>query len=136
MKQSRGFGFDKYKDQRTSYNKPTTFRDKRFGPYINKQIIRNKSLEKDVIIEEGGLTYYETIRQEYGGNNCKFSAGFVKGANKPPEDTMYIRLEKDGVEPTTLLLTPDEMQVLAWISTGAIWSHLMATKRTMRNVTK
>jgi hypothetical protein len=74
------------------------------------------------------LSFVEFIRQEYGGNNCVISAGFVKGDNKPGVDTCYIRLEKDGVEPTTLLLRPDEMQSIAWVASGAIWSHLMSDK--------
>ena len=82
--------------------------------------------------DENGLIYTEVIRQEYSVNNCIFSAGFVDGENKPEVDTIYVRLEKDGVDPTTLLLRPDEAQVLAWISSGVVWSHLMkavATKK-------
>lgn len=77
---------------------------------------------------ESGLTFTEVIRQEYGGNNCIISAGFVKGENKPEVDTNYLRLEKDGVEPTVLLLRPDEMQSIAWVASGAVWSHLIAQK--------
>lgn len=77
---------------------------------------------------EGGLLYTEVVRQEYAGNNCVFSAGFVEGDYKPEVDTTYLRLEKDGVEPTTILLRPDEMQIIAWLASGVVWSHLMATK--------
>jgi len=91
-----------------------------------KQRVINKSMDQDRIYQDdNGLTYIETIRQEYGGNNCIFSAGFVEGKEKPEEDTIYIRLEKDSVEPTVLLLRPDEAQALAWISAGVVWSHLM-----------
>lgn len=76
---------------------------------------------------ENGLTFTEIIKQEYGGNNCVISAGFVKGKTKPRVDTCYLRLEKDGVEPTVLLLRPDEIQSIAWVATGTIWSHLMAS---------
>lgn len=76
-----------------------------------------------------GLTYTEVQRQEYTGNNCIFSAGFVEGENKPDVDTMYLRLEKDGVEPTILLLRPDEMQIIAWLAGGVVWSHLMEQKQ-------
>lgn len=75
-----------------------------------------------------GLTYTEVVRQEYCGNNCVFSAGFVEGENKPEVDTVYLRLEKDGVEPTTLLLRPDEMQIITWLSSGVMWSYLMSHK--------
>jgi hypothetical protein len=74
---------------------------------------------------ENGLTYSEVIRQEYSRNNCVFSAGFVEGEGKPEVDTIYVRLQKDGVNPTTLFLRPDEAQILAWIASGVVWSHLM-----------
>jgi hypothetical protein len=72
-----------------------------------------------------GFIYTEIIRQEYAANNCIFSAGFVAGDNKPEEDTIYIRIEKENAEPTVLLLRPDEAQIIAWIATGVVWSHLM-----------
>ena len=68
----------------------------------------NKSIDDNLTYEENGLTYTEIIRQEYGGNNCIMSAGFVEGDSKPEVDNIYVRLEKDGVEPTLLLLRPDE----------------------------
>ena len=65
------------------------------------------------------------IRQEYTGNRCIISAGFVEGNNKPEVDVIYLKLEKDGVEPTVLLLRPDETQSLAWVVSGVMWSYLM-----------
>jgi len=76
-------------------------------------------------MKRGGLTYTEIAKQEYGVNNCKISAGFVKGRGKAKVDTVYVRLEKDGEEPTTILLRPDEAQAIAWVSAGVVWSHLM-----------
>jgi hypothetical protein len=90
-------------------------------------MVRNPSIKNERVWTENGLTYTEVIRQEYGGNNCVISAGFVAGENKPEVDTCYLRLEKDGVEPTVLLLRPDEIQSIAWVASGAVWSHLMAT---------
>jgi hypothetical protein len=87
--------------------------------------LKNQSLYKKIIYKEKGLTYTEIIRQEYEGNNCIISGGFVKGKNKPKVDTIYIRLEKDNVNPTVLLLRPDEAQILTWVSSGVIWSYLM-----------
>ncbi len=89
--------------------------------------MRNPSVGHERVWTENGLTYREAIRQEYGGNNCVVSAGTVSGENKPEVDTCYLRLEKDGVEPTVLLLRPDELQSIAWVASGTIWSHLMAT---------
>jgi hypothetical protein len=63
--------------------------------------------------------YEEIIKQEYGGNNCKFSGGFVEGDDI---DTVYLRWEKDGEQPYTLLLRPDELQAIAWIANGVLWS--------------
>ncbi len=88
--------------------------------------MKNKTIDSDWTWEENGLTYTEVIRQEYGGNNCIVSAGFVEGENKPEVDIIYVRLKKDGVEPTNLLLRPDEAQALAWISSGVVWSYLMS----------
>lgn len=68
------------------------------------------------------LTYAEILRQEYEANHCIFSAGFVFGDDT---DSMYIRMEKDGVEPTILLFRPDEMAVIAWLATGVLWSAEM-----------
>jgi hypothetical protein len=90
--------------------------------------MKNASLETPRIFREDGLIFTELIRQEYGGNNCAISAGLVEGDNKPEIDIHYLRLEKDGVEPTLLLLRPDEMQSIAWCASGVIWSHLMAQK--------
>ena len=90
--------------------------------------MKNKSIEHPYEWEEGGLIFKETIRQEYGENNCIIRGGHVEGKDKPSIDTIFLRLEKNGVEPTTLLLRPDEMQAIAWVATGTIWSHLMGSK--------
>ena len=68
------------------------------------------------------LEYIEVLRQEQSGNNCIFSAGFVDGHEV---DTMYMRLEKDNVEPTIILLRPDEMASIAWLAAGVLWSKEM-----------
>jgi len=61
----------------------------------------------------------ELIAQAYTGNGCKISAGTVEGH---PVDTVYLRLEKDGEEATTLLLRPDELAAIAWCASGVLWS--------------
>lgn len=88
-----------------------SYRD--FGAKVRvdaKVFMRNLSVESEKIWTEDGLTFTELIRQQYGGNNCGISAGFIEGENKTEVDTCYLRLEKDGVEPTVLLLRPDEMR--------------------------
>ncbi len=87
--------------------------------------MKNSSIGFEKVWTENGLTYTEIIRQEYGGNNCVVSAGFVEGENKPEVDTCYLRLEKDGVAPTVLLLRPDEIQSIAWVASGTVWAHLI-----------
>lgn len=82
--------------------------------------VTNHSVD-DKVYTDGELTYTEIIAQEYGGNDCKFSAGFVDH----PIDTIYLRLEKPGVEPTLLLIRPDEAAALAWCLSGVLYSlHL------------
>lgn len=90
--------------------------------------MENLSIKYPAIWTENGLEFKEVVRQEYAGNNCVIRAGFVEGGNKPQVDTTFLRLEKDGEEPTTLLLRPDEMQIIAWLAAGVIWSHLMNEK--------
>lgn len=90
--------------------------------------MKNKSIKYPCIWEEDGLKFTEIVRQEYSGNDCIIRGGFVEGEDKPLVDTIFLRLEKNGVEPTTLLLRPDEMQAIAWVASGTIWSHLMYKK--------
>lgn len=90
--------------------------------------MKNRSIKHPCKWKKDGLIFTEIIRQEYGENNCIVRGGYVEGENKPPVDTIFLRLEKDGVEPTTLLLRPDEMQAIAWVASGTIWSHLMGSK--------
>jgi hypothetical protein len=89
------------------------------------KILKNKSLREYNIYTENGLTFTEIIRQEYSGNNCIISAGYVEGEGKPEVDIIYLRLAKDGVDPTLLLLRPDEAQIISWVSSGVVWSYLM-----------
>lgn len=90
--------------------------------------MRNEAIKCPYTWEEDGVNFHELIRQEYDGNSCIIRGGFVEGENKPSVDTIFLRLEKEGVEPTTLLLRPDEMQAIAWIASGTVWSHLMGLK--------
>lgn len=84
--------------------------------------MKEKCGDRDCFDCYPSLKYDETIRQEYAGNNCVFSAGFLEGH---AVDTMYIRMEKDGEEPTIILLRPDEMACIAWMAAGVLWSHEM-----------
>lgn len=75
----------------------------------------------DVQFTDGVHTFTEVIAQEYAGNDCKFSAGFTDH----PVDTIYLRIEKPGVDATLLLLRPDEAAALAWCLSGVLYSlHL------------
>ena len=75
--------------------------------------------------DEDGRKFRELIRQEYTGNNCIFSGGTVEGC-EVPEDVFYLRWEKDGVDPTMLLIRPDEAAAIGWLCTALLWSHTIA----------
>ena len=51
--------------------------------------------------------------------NCEFSAGLIKGLEP---DTIYLRLDKDTLEPTTIMLRPDEAMAIIYVLSGALWS--------------
>ena len=70
------------------------------------------------------LQYTEICRQEYSGNNCVISSGFVEGEDKHECDTVYLGLDKEGEEPITILMTLDELQAIAWVAAGTVWCHL------------
>lgn len=67
------------------------------------------------------MTLDEIAAQPY--TDARFSVGFVSGH---PVDTMYLRFERNGQEPTTILLRPDEMAAVMHVAAGALWSHLVS----------
>ena len=71
--------------------------------------------------EDCNFGFNEIAAQPY--TDAKFSAGFVSGH---PVDTMYLRFERDGQEPTTVLLRPDEMAAVMHVTAGVLWSHCIA----------
>lgn len=81
--------------------------------------------KQDTWVKYGDYELYELARQEYAGNNCVFAVGLVDGH---PVDTHYLWLDKDGEQPTLLLFRPDELATIAWLCSGALWSHLVPTK--------
>lgn len=86
--------------------------------------IRNASINNDnEWTDEQGRKFTEMIRQEYTGNNCIFSGGTVEECENP-EDTMYLRWEKDGVEPTTIMMRPDEISSVNWICAGLMFTEM------------
>lgn len=67
------------------------------------------------------LLLIQLTRQEFEGNNAAFSAGAVEGHEV---DTLYLKLEREGEEPITILLRADEAASLIWCLSGALWSEL------------
>jgi len=67
---------------------------------------------------KGKARCWHLINQPYA--DCDFSAGMVADAEP---DTLYFRLVRDGEEPLIILLRPDEMQAIAWVCNGALWSQ-------------
>lgn len=81
----------------------------------------DKQIEFEVTLDDGRVAKcWEADRQEY--SDCVFSSGLVEGIDP---DTIYLQLEREGVEPTTLFVRPDEAQALAWLLNGALWSQSM-----------
>ncbi len=91
------------------------------------QKVQNDSLDITKEWDEDGVHYTELIRQEYTGNCCVFSGGMVENGN-PEEDTMYLRWEKDEIEPTMIIMRPDEIATINWICAGLLWSDRMNNK--------
>lgn len=70
-----------------------------------------------VTSQGGEVILHETTRQPYA--NCCFSAGLTE---RHPIDTVYLRFEREGEEPTTILLRADEALAVVYVLTGAVWS--------------
>lgn len=90
-------------------------------------MIKNLSTVDVEWSDELGRKFRELIRQEYTGNNCVFSAGYVDGC-EVPEDIFYLRWTKDGVNPTMLLIRPDEAAAIGWLCNGLLWSHTLSER--------
>lgn len=71
-------------------------------------------------VKFGPYYLHETFRQEYGGNNCIFAAGKLHDT-ETPVDTVYLWIQKDGVDPTILFLRPDEALSICSALTRALW---------------
>jgi len=77
--------------------------------------------EFEVTLADGRIAHcQQALEQPY--EDCTFSAGLVEGAEP---DTVYLRMGRDGEQPTTLFLRPDEVLALVWVASGALWSAEM-----------
>jgi len=77
--------------------------------------------EFEVTLADGRMAHCrQALEQPY--EDCTFSAGLVEGAEP---DTVYLRVRRDGEEPLTLFLRPDEVLALVWVASGALWSAEM-----------
>jgi len=75
----------------------------------------------EVILGDGRIACcWQAASQPY--QDATFSAGLVEGIEP---DTVYLQMEKDGEDPVTLFLRPDEMLALIWVASGALWSRDM-----------
>lgn len=66
------------------------------------------------------VDYEEIASQPY--SDAVFSGGFVTGH---PIDTVYLRWQRAGDEPTTILMRPDELAAIMHIAAGVLWSCLI-----------
>ena len=74
----------------------------------------------DVSLSDGRVAHCQSVvSQPY--TDAAFSAGLVEGIEP---DTLFLRLEKAGEEPTTIFMRPDEMQAVCWVCSGALWSQV------------
>ena len=80
---------------------------------------RNK-VKFDIRVNGRKGKFWRAVVQEY--MNCEFSAGLIKGLEP---DTIYLRLDKDGLQPTTIILRPDEAMAIIHVLSGALWSNEM-----------
>lgn len=73
----------------------------------------------DIELDDGRIAHCTQVTsQPY--SNCTFSAGAVEGIDP---DTLYFMAKRDDQEePYILFLRPDEMQAIAWLCNGALWS--------------
>jgi len=77
--------------------------------------------EFEVTLADGRIAHcWQALEQPY--EDCTFSAGLVTGIEP---DTLYLRIQRDGEEPTMLFLRPDEVLALIWVTSGALWSAEM-----------
>jgi len=75
----------------------------------------------DIELDDGRVAHCrEAIAQPY--QNCRFSAGVVSGIEP---DTVYLKLKRDGREPSYFFFRPDELMAVIWCASGALWSHEM-----------
>jgi len=74
----------------------------------------------DTAINDGAIRCEEIISQPYA--NAAFSAGLVKGIEP---DTLYLQFSRDGEEPWTVFLRPDEALAIVWVLSGSLWSKSM-----------
>jgi len=81
----------------------------------------SKDYTFDLELEGGRMAHcWQAASQPY--QNCIISAGLVEGAGP---DTLYLRFVRDGDEPSTFLLRPDEMMAVLHVGAGALWSAEM-----------
>lgn len=79
----------------------------------------------DIEFNDGRIAHcWQAVNQPY--ENCVISAGLVDGVEP---DTLYLRFERDGDEPSTFFLRPDEMMAILHVGAGALWSAKMLVEK-------
>jgi hypothetical protein len=71
-------------------------------------------------VAETALRFDLVDAQPY--TDCCFSAGLVF---EHPHDTIYLKFERDGEEPTLILLRNDEAVRIAGLLSNAVWAELL-----------
>jgi hypothetical protein len=87
------------------------------------EIERAESARFDYALDDGRIAKcWQADSLPYA--NREFSAGLVEGIEP---DTLYLRLFRDD-DDWMIFLRPDEMQAIARICNGALWSALLTQK--------
>lgn len=67
------------------------------------------------------IEYAEVDAQPY--TDARFASGLVHGH---PVDEVYLKFEREGEEPTTIVLRRDEAVRVAALLANAVWALLLA----------
>jgi len=94
---------------------------------------RNK-VKFSIIVNKQRAKFWRAAHQSY--TNCEFSAGLIEGIEP---DTIYLRFDKNGQKPTTVMLRVDEALAIIHVLSGALWSDeifIMTEKKKRTNIQK
>lgn len=72
-------------------------------------------------VKFGDYYLHETFRQVYGGNNAIIAGGKLHGY-EVAADTVYLWIQKDGIDPAIVFLRTDEALAIVLALSDALWT--------------